>query len=134
MRSAGSRFIGTIENCIERAALQEQHPVAVVDTRQVAARLLRFLDDLVEHLAAMAVLADAEPAAGHVPDVLLRLLEHRLGKDRGAGAEVPDAVGHFSISVRSSEMMCELPLRIAWSCSGAGRPSRWIRASVAVAP
>ena len=103
-----------------RAALQEEHPVAVVDARQVAARLLRVLDDLVEHLAAMAVLADPEPAAGHVPDVLLRLLEHGLGKHRRAGAEVPDAVGHLSISVRSSEMMCELPLRIAWSCSGAG--------------
>jgi hypothetical protein len=49
-------------------------------------------DDLVEQLAAVAVLGDADAAPPDVPDVLLGLAKDRLGQHAGTGAEVVDTL------------------------------------------
>ena len=56
--------------------------------------------NLLEHLAAVAVLHDPDAAPRDVPHGLLRLLEDGLGKHGGAGAEIEDAVGHEWLEVR----------------------------------
>ena len=114
------------------AALKEQHPVAVGDPGQLAARRFGLIEDLLEHLAAVAVLHDPDPATGNVPDRLLRLPKHGLGKNRGAGAEVIDALAH--ISLNSTLMMSRVAGTNAVEGARLGSPSRWIRASVAWAP
>src|SRR5688500_14843524 len=120
-----------------RAPLEEEHVILVGNAGEIAALPLRVGDHGVEDLAAMTVLHDPDAAAGDVPDVALRRLQHRLGEDAGSGAEIPDAVAHArlpSMAVRSTLMKWAFPARIASSAAASGGWSRCTRASVALAP
>ena len=70
------------------AALDEQHLVVVGDVHQLAQIGLGLVDDLLEHLGAMAHLHDAHTAAAVVHHLVADLLQHGLRHHGGTGGEI----------------------------------------------
>ena len=79
---------------LRRAALHEDHLVLVRDPCQPPRRLLGLVDDLLEQLPTVAVFRHTHPAATDVPDVLLRLPQHRFREDTWPRAEIVDPFSH----------------------------------------
>jgi hypothetical protein len=79
---------------LRRATLDEQHLVAVGNLGEAARLILGLADDLLEELAPVAVLGDPHATAADVPEILLRLLQHRLGEHAGTGAKVVNTMVH----------------------------------------
>ena len=70
------------------AALDEQNLVVVGNAHQLAQIGLGLVDDLLEHLGAVAHLHDAHTAAAVVHHLVADLLQHRLRHHGGAGGEI----------------------------------------------
>jgi hypothetical protein len=107
--------------------------MAVRHAAHLAAERLRLVQHPLEHLAPVAVLHDADAAAGDVPQILSRLPQDRLGQDAGTGVEVVDAFAH-GCSVDGPDVGAQ-DVRVAEADVlegvGGGSPEVWMRASVA---
>ena len=74
------------------AALQEEHLVVVRNGHQGAQVRLGLLNDVLEHLGAMAHLRNAHASIAVADEILLRLFQHGKGQGGGAGRKIIHAV------------------------------------------
>ena len=137
--------------------MKKEDAVVLGDAGQAAGLFFGLGDDPLEELAPVAVLQDPHAAAGDVPEVLLRLAQHRFGEHGGAGVEVVNArhgssefrvqsagvqsfctlhpaLYRWSVGVMSTLITLALPVRISSRAESVGLPETWIRAQAACAP